>query len=242
MGGRSLPQPPELHQVRSQVEIQGQSRHLPDQHLEALEARLSKVFLQAVGAEPGGENQGRRAEQGIGSLPVLGGDQHGRGSTGGRIEEVIQVAGLHQRDIHRQPEDRFGSLFVQQPRSPVHRTALGNLLAFPKHFPAVPGRIAGHFRVAGHNHNPIGKAASTDGGAHVLQHGPGQVLPLAGGKQPGQALLGSRRILDGKKDDRHHGPIAACARATLSPRPAMTVLVTLTCIPRPSISGFRALS
>ena len=158
------------------------------------------------------------------------------------MKKDIQIPGLHQGNIRRQPEDRFGSLPAQQLRSPVHGTALRNLLPFPKHFPAVLSRIAGHFRVAGDNHNPIGEAASTDGGAHVLQHGPGQVLPLAGGKQPGQALLGSLRILDGKKDDLHHGPITACARATLSARLVMTVLVTLTCIPRPAISSFRALS
>ena len=174
--------------------------------------------------------------------PIVGGHQHGLGSSGGRIDEGIQVPGLHQGDVHRQPEHRFGPLRFQLPRSPVHGTALGNLPGFPKYFPTVANRIGCHFRVAGHHHYTIGQTASADGRADVFQHGPDQLSPLPGREQPGQALLGSLRILDGKKDDRHHGPMTACARATLSARPAMTVLVTLTCIPRPSISFFRALS
>ena len=173
--------------------------------------------------------------------PSWEGTSTASGPPGGRIEEGIQVPGLHQGNVYRQPEHRFGPLRFQLPRCPVHGTALGDLLGFPKHFPTVPNRIGGHLRVAGHHHDTIGQAASADGPADVFQHGPDQLSPLPGREQPGQALLGSLRILDGKKDDRHHGPMTACARATLSAKPAMTVLVTLTCIPRPSISFFRGL-
>ena len=88
--GRSLPQPPELHQVRSQVKIQGQSRHLRHQHLEPPKACLSKVFLKAVGAEPGGKiNGGERSKALVPSLSCEGTNATPR-ATGPRRQPILR--------------------------------------------------------------------------------------------------------------------------------------------------------
>ena len=149
------------------------------------------------------KQSGRRADYRIRARAFARRHDESRGSAQFFREQFVNIFGLNQRKISREPHHQIKSAFGKQARSPVNRRALGLLRLFDEHIPSKLLGVFDGWPVACSYHDSIRFRSSGGGSADIFKHSPRKQSPFIRRERLSKPRLCIRRVFDWNQQGFH---------------------------------------